>query len=294
MDEIDFYLLRKLSLNSRLTFRELAELSNLSVSAVHKRINKLIEEGIIEGFIARPSVVALKYLIVIVFGSSKAKSLNDVCKELGQHENVESTAIGGEKFLAIVGFLRDISELQPFSIFVSETALMSEPIVGILNIPYITTPEPLTLIDYKILKYLNKDARKPIIDIAEDVGLSAKTVRKRLNRMIEFNLATFSIQVKPLYGTSHITFINLMLNEGMDIRSIINEINSKFSKNIITIFSYSNIPNMISLKIWANTARESEEIQNGLQSLGFKDIIPHIGISGDFFDCWIDQLLRTK
>jgi len=62
MDEIDFFLLKKLVRNSRLTYRELAEMTDLSVSAIHKRINKLIEDEIIEAFIARPSIIALKYL----------------------------------------------------------------------------------------------------------------------------------------------------------------------------------------------------------------------------------------
>ena len=48
MDEIDFFLLKKLVGNSRLTFRELADMTDLSVSAIHKRINKLVEAGIIE------------------------------------------------------------------------------------------------------------------------------------------------------------------------------------------------------------------------------------------------------
>ena len=39
MDEIDLIIIRKLLLeNSRLTYRELAEITNMSVSAIHNRI----------------------------------------------------------------------------------------------------------------------------------------------------------------------------------------------------------------------------------------------------------------
>ena len=34
--------------------------------------------------------------------------------------------------------------------------------------------------------------------------------------------------------------------------------------------------------------------KKSLQNEEFKDVIPHIGLSGDYYDCWIDQLLRTK
>ena len=294
MDEIDLVIIKKLFYNSRLTYRELAELTDMSVSATHKRISKLVGDGIISAFIARPSVIALKCLWIVISGVSNAKSMDAVSKEIGQHESVESVAIGGGKFLIIVGFLRDISELQDYSGYVSNTAQISEPIIGIVNVPYITTPEPLTTIDYKILKTLNKDSRKPITDVADDVGLSAKTVRKRLNRMIENNLATFTIQWKPLYKESFITIFNLILNEGTDMHSKIQHINQKYSQNIVTCFSYSNIPNLIMLETWSKTAQDSQKIQEELQTEGFKDVIPQIALSGEHYDCWIDQLLRTK
>ena len=59
MDEIDLLILRKLLNNSRLTYRELAEMTNMSVSAIHKRIKNLLDDGIISAFIARPSLIAL-------------------------------------------------------------------------------------------------------------------------------------------------------------------------------------------------------------------------------------------
>lgn len=293
MDEIDFFLLKKLVENSRFTYRELAEMTDFSVSATHKRINKLIEGGIIEAFRARPSIIALKSLLVIIFGTSKVKSIDTISDELGQHESIIFVGIAGQKSLYVYALLRDVSELQEVSIFVSKTAHISEPIVGIVNVPYITTPEPLTSVDYKILKTINRDARKPITDIADDVGVSAKTVRKRLDRMIENNLVSFTIQWK-LWYVSFITVFGIILNEGTDIRSTIQHLNQKYSKNIFSCLSYSNIPNFITLETWATNAHESQKIQEELQSEGFKDITPYIAYSGNYYDCWVDQLLRTK
>ena len=193
MDEIDLIIIKKLIENSRVTYRELAEMVDMSITTIYKRINKLVDDGNINAFVARPSVITLKFLWVMIFGTSKAKSMDAVSKELGQHENIDFVGITGGKFLYIAGYLRNISELQDLSVYVSKTAQMNEPTIGIINTPYITTPEPLTTIDYKIIKSLNKDARKPITDIADDVGLSANTVRKRLNRMIKNNLVTLKI-----------------------------------------------------------------------------------------------------
>ena len=184
IDETDLVIVRKLMEDSRLTYRELAEITNMSVSAIHKRIKNLVDDSTINAFIARPSIIALKSLWVLITGTSNTKSMDTVSKELGQHESIRFIGITGGKFLYITAYLRDISELQEFSVYISKAAHMSEQTIGIINISYITTPEPLTSIDYKILKSLDRDARKPITDIADDVGFLAQTVRKRLDRIM--------------------------------------------------------------------------------------------------------------
>ena len=293
MDEIDLTIVRKLLENSRLTYRELADIFDMSVSAMHKRIKNLVDDGTINAFIARPSELVLKSLRVLVFGTSDGKSMDAVGRELGQHESIYFIAIAGGKFLYIAGYLRNISELQDFSSYVSRTSQISEPTIGIINVPYVTLPEPLTTIDYKILRTLNRDSRKPITDIADDVGLSAQTVRKRLDRMIENKLVSFTIEWTPKAENSFITVFHLYLQEGSDLISTIQHISQKYSQNTAYCVSYSNIPNFFTMHTWAKTSKEAQTIQEDLQTEGFKNIIPRIVLYGNYYDCWVDQLLRS-
>ena len=48
MDEIDFIIIKKLMENSRVTYRELADMTNMSISAIPKRVNKLVDDEIIK------------------------------------------------------------------------------------------------------------------------------------------------------------------------------------------------------------------------------------------------------
>ncbi len=294
MDEIDLILLKKLMEDSRLTYRELAEMTDMSVSAIHKRIKKLVDDEIINAFIARPSMIALKYLLVVIFGISKVKSLDAVCKEIGQNENVHGIATASGKFLFIAGYLKDITSLRDYSTYVSKTANISEPTIGIENVPYTTFPESLTTIDLKILKALNRDARKPVSDIADDVGLSAKTVRKRLDRMIENNLATFSIEWTLKAGENMSLTNHLYLKEGTNIDTTIEYLYEKYNQNVQYCGSFSNIPNFIEMLIWGKNIQELDIIQAELQTEGFKNVISHLYLSVKYYDCWIDQMLRTK
>jgi DNA-binding Lrp family transcriptional regulator len=56
--------------NSRTPYRALAEKLNLSVNAVHKRVQTLIDQGIIREFIARPGFAATGALIALVHGAT--------------------------------------------------------------------------------------------------------------------------------------------------------------------------------------------------------------------------------
>lgn len=294
MDEIDLIIIRKLLENSRLTFRELAEITSVSVSTIHKRIQNLINDGTINAFIVRPSMISLKGLWLMASGASNAKSMDLVSQELGNHESINLVSIASGKFLYIGAYLRDISELQEFTSFLTKTSQISDPSIGIINIPYITTPETLSSVDYKILKSLNRDARKPLTDIGEDVGISAKTVRRRLDRMIEHRLAFFTIEWTPKSTNNFITIFHIYLNEDADINSSIQHIYQKYAQNVVYCLNYSNIPNYITMHTWAKTSIDAQKIQEELQTEGYKDVIPRIVLHGNYYDCWVDQLLRSK
>jgi len=75
MNEIDLIFIIKLFYNSHLTYRELAEVTGMSVSATHKQIRKFVDDGIISAFIARSIVMRLRFLWIMISGSSNAKSV---------------------------------------------------------------------------------------------------------------------------------------------------------------------------------------------------------------------------
>jgi Lrp/AsnC family transcriptional regulator, regulator for asnA, asnC and gidA len=65
---------------------------------------------------------------------------------------------------------------------------------------------PFTLfdnIDSKIIKKLQKDSRKPAKKIAEELNLNDRTVRKRIDRMIEMGVGRFALILDPaMFGYS--------------------------------------------------------------------------------------------
>jgi DNA-binding Lrp family transcriptional regulator len=179
-------------MNSRLSYRELAEKLNLSVTAVHNRIQSLIELGIIRKFTAKLSLFAKKGVLIFIFGTSKTNSIHDLNPKLEKNGSIYWLAIGGGNSLYIGVYLKNIGELETLVRFVKEAAEMPEPTVGLA-----VSPVPLNMIrgvnpdtklcelDYKIIRSLKDDSRKATSVVAEELGVSAKTIRRRLARMIK-------------------------------------------------------------------------------------------------------------
>ncbi|MHA2120242.1 MAG: winged helix-turn-helix transcriptional regulator, partial [Promethearchaeota archaeon] len=57
MDEVDFGICMMLVQNSRIPYRELAEVFKMSVNSVHKRIKSMVDIGIIRNFNTKLSIL---------------------------------------------------------------------------------------------------------------------------------------------------------------------------------------------------------------------------------------------
>ncbi len=96
MDKTDVILCQLLLLNSRLSYRELADKLNLSTTAVHARIRSLVEMGVIRRFFARVNAGALNAVPVLIFGVSGVAPLHDLNMEfrsMAQYTGSPSVAV---------------------------------------------------------------------------------------------------------------------------------------------------------------------------------------------------------
>jgi hypothetical protein len=112
--------------------------------------------------------------------------------------------------------------------------------------------------------------------------------------MIENGLAFFTIEWTPKSERNFITIFHIYLNEGTDVKSTIQHIHQEYAQNVVYCLTFSNIPNYITMHTWAKSSIDAQKIQEELQTEGFKDVIPRIILYGNYYDCWVDQLLRSR
>ena len=301
MDETDLTLAKLLLANARSPYRHLADQLGLSVNAVHKRIQVLIKSGVITSFTAKPSLAALGAYSVHIFGRSDSTSLSDSMDILGAHESTYWVSVAGGNRLYVGGYLQDISELASYSENVSEVGGFRNPTVGLIhtgglgdtssvNTPRIESSfQPL---DYEIIYVLRNDCRKAITDVAEEIGVSAKTARRRLKRMMDGGMIDLSLEWYPDKSNDIITFFHPELAQGHSKNEVIRLIYNKYSPNIVFVMSYSNLPLQMWGVLWASMMSEMREIGERLETEDkFSCSPPNVVYAGKFYDTWREELV---
>jgi len=295
VDRTDITLCILLLGNSRTPYQELANKLGLSVNAVHKRIKALVDARIIRAFTARLSLLALEAVTVWIFGRSTANS-SDLHTRLQKHRSTYWVAYSGGGYTYVGGYLREMSQLEEYVDFVKREALLDDPIVGIMPLPPHRSFEgKLFALDYQILKALHKDSRKPASAVAAEVHASARTVQRRLDRMVKKFLAELSIEWYPDASNDIISMCHINLTARAERAKIEAFLKQAFSVNILYSLAFSNLPEQLVLCLWTNTFRELEGIRERIRKAeGIESILLNVLQIGYLFDTWRDDTIFEK
>ena len=295
MDKTDVILCQLLLANSRLSYRELAEKLDLSVTAVHNRIQSLIEVGIIRKFIAKPSIFAQGAIHVFIYGYSKTNSIRGLGPKLEKHGSIYWLAVGGGNVLYIGAYLKNIAELETLVGFIKENAELPEPTVGITSSPMppflkeLKIDSKLCELDYKIIRSLKDDSRKATSVIAEEIGVSAKTVSRRLTRMINNYLIELSIEWYPDASNDLISVFHVHLKPDATPNTP-NAILQKHYPNTLFYWGFSNIPGVYVFVVWTPTSKEIKEIREKIEAEpSVQSVAPNIIYTGYVLKSWRDE-----
>jgi len=298
MDKTDMSLIMFLSANSRLSYVELAERLNLSVNAVHKRIRLLIEGGVIRRFTAKVSLQSQNIIVVFVSGISRLDSFQDLSAKMRTNDKIYWLAEGGGKFLYIGAYLSNLNDLIDLLEFVKKEAKIPEPTAHIMAaVQPLISPKSASLalydLDYKIIRSLKDDSRKPISELATEVGVSAKTVRRRLARMIKNNLIELGLEWYPDKSNDIMTLLDLELKPEADMNIVPYQILRKYSPNMLFYWCFVNIPGIVTYVVWTNNMNELQTLREKVEKEPeVTSVVLNILYNGYIFDTWRDKLIE--
>jgi DNA-binding Lrp family transcriptional regulator len=292
LDKTDVSLSLFLMTNSRTPYHELAAKLGLSINAVHKRIKAMMDSGMIRTFTARPSLASLGAISVWVFGRSEAPHPSEVHLRLKANDCTYWVANSGGGYVYVGGYLRNLSELVSYVDFVKKEGGITDPVVGIIPQPTNRFPkEELSQLDSQILASLHKDSRKPVSDVASEVRASAKTVHRRLERMIEKGLVDLSIDWYPDASNDIVALGHVTLDRHADRSKVLAALEQSYPQNIMISVPFSNLPNQLVLFLWTNSMKQMDDLRENIgKAEGITSITLNVLQIGYMFDTWRDRL----
>ena len=301
MDEIDLKIILLLFNNSRLTYREISDYLGLSVNAIYKRIQSLTDLNIIEKFTASLKPYAINAIYCFIFGQSEAQDLDKIIHELGKHENTWQIILSSRNYLYIGAVLESIHQLDDFSSFISHTAHIQSPEIGLLSgvqynapVPYIV-PKSRSMnydkLDLAIIRSLNKDSRKPISEIADDLNSTSNTIRRRLTRLIQEGIIDLSINFNPEGSNDTFALFQITVNPSIEKNEFAKHLNDTYEPNLFYCWTFSNLPNLIVCWVWANNMKELTDLIENIKKEKVDSIIVDIMYKVFYHETWKEKLL---
>lgn len=258
MDDTDRKLMLLLFEDPRMPLRDLSERLGISRQAVNHRLQALAAAGVFKDIKAGISNYYLDGVPVAIWGRFRTSSLDVVLERLGESEFTNRVTVAGGNELFIFGYLKRASELSDYVEFVKKAAEMPELTVGLPSYGDGINPlhydggqlrkedyRRLTPVDLRIIASLQEDARRPIAEIARVVGVSAKTVRRRLEGMRRDGSLDYDSPWDIPSGEDMLTLLYVSLREGVDKVRTAKRLLSIDPIHLIFFRSYGNLPNLI-------------------------------------------------
>ena len=305
MDLTDRKILQTVQRNARITFRELSEKLGISITSVQKRLVSLEKAGIVQGYTAHISLAALGGTFVLIHGRSRADFAIETMDVLGGHEAVSTVLCGAQNHLYVGAFLKRIDHLDAVVTFVKEAGQIPEPEALIFNtssdITCVRNPKgecsdatDLTNLDHRIIWALHENARRPLAEVAADVGVSAKTASIRLERMISKGLIEFHVEALPHLYTSEV-LLTVRIRPDADRRKIVEKMREDPVCFVDEDVTFSNAPNTV---LFTLDVENMEQLFRLLKRVvgfdGVESIYHDVLLHQRYYSTWRDKLLKER
>jgi len=297
LDEIDLKILIILMADSRTPYKQLADEFHISINSIHKRVKSLVELDIIKDFKARLGFANFPNLShIVMFGTPNVKDKKFLLKKLGDNEFIYSISRASGNVFYIHAYIQNMNELDSLITFIRTTGKISELTIGIDRNLYsvsINDKKRLTHLDYLIVNSLKDNSRKTISDVAEEIGASTKTVKRRLDNLIENSLIEFYLNWFPSSIFSMIV-LKLKSDSLIDDRDFLQGLKKVYGSRIVYSWVFSNLPYIKLIGVWTESMKELQEIESSLLSENYDSVEVTILIESKFFPTWRETYLKEK
>jgi len=243
MDELDVKILRALISESAVapsnpkvksTLRSIAARLGADDMTVNNHYKKILESGCMSvwSLLVNPTYFGYRASDVMVDVQPESAKPDMIRKLRLIHEITGLVNFYGRGLKIIIIYNGDESRSRTIEL-ISRITNAEKITQSRMALPRSET-ENLTESDVRIIRALSKDARKPVVNVAKEIGLSAKTVRKRVDRLrMDNTIFPFPIlKIESVIGLMPVYLTYTYSNSGAKA-SVDHAILSQFNTNYL-------------------------------------------------------------
>ena len=280
-------LCRLLVYNSRTPYSELAKALGTSVQNVHRRVQDLITSGTLTNFNAAFSVLAVGGIWLMVHGRSGALSVNKVLEELKKVPGMDMAMVSTGKYMYLSGVVQDPNRIGEFVSSVTGTAKLSSTEIGVVQFPLpLPGNEPVVYpMDVKLVNALSKDSRRPITELAEELGVAPRTVRRHIDRLNREMLVHFSLEFYLNRTSDLFTALHLTVKGGQDREKAALAMIKQLALREIITYNFGDRPDRFIVVFWSPSIGDLNETIADLEKSGmFEDVCPNLILDARYYE----------
>ncbi|MFX1380234.1 MAG: winged helix-turn-helix transcriptional regulator [Promethearchaeota archaeon] len=294
MDDKDIEILKLLLFDGRMTYESIAKKVKLTPYLVKKRINNLVDLGVIMKFTTNLNFLMFqKSVCYTLVDVKQGVDQQELIERIGKLDEVTGGAISLQNKMQIIHTYSDDYQFKKNL----EKLMQFEEIENTENFILLIPPslnfksERLTKIDWKIINSIKDNCRKTDVEIATELEISSKTVKRRLNYLRENNIIIFMIDL----DTSAADFLSYLLI--VKFQKIATESLNKVMKTVKDYFYMWRVANQEAFifTVFIDKLREIDEQVKEIENIQYvKEVIGFVPTKMFYFESWIDDLIKKN
>ncbi len=183
VDLVDKGIFYALDSNCRMSYEALARQFEISANAIKKRVMKLQTSGFLKGFGVWLSLAMIDAEMLVAFvNTDGGQEYDALINTIGNHPMVHRAAYLSSGSIILFGEYDGATGLSELGRFIRKQS-------NVINVDIHTLLTEkgkkieFTSIQKKVLRALLEDARMSIVNLAQQTGLTARTIRRTLNQL---------------------------------------------------------------------------------------------------------------
>ncbi len=320
MDDKDLELLKLLLFNGRMTYEFIAKKLKLTPYLVKKKIQNLVNMGVIMKFTTNLNFLLFQKSVCYTLAEVKhGTDQQELIERLGMLDEVTGGAISIQNKMQIIHTYSDDYELKKNL----EKFMQYDEILNIENFILLIPPNlnfkntRLIKTDWKIINSIKDNCRKTDVEIANELGISSKTVKRRLSHLRDNKIILFMIDL----DTSAADFLSYLLivkfqktasdsldpldddmdEDGLSDGDVVinwySDALNKIMKIVKNCFYVWRVANQVTyiFTVFIDKLREIDEQVKEIEKVPYvKEVISYVPTKMFYFKSWIDKLIEKN